>query len=551
MMCAHRSAAALLAALVLVAVALGPQSPATAGPAGAAAAANGPWNLTIFHTNDAHGAFLPEPTGGRDDRAQTGGIVALARHLARERRTAAASLLLDAGDFMTGNPICELEVDGVRGGGWQDLRELVGYDAGVLGNHEFDLGRGNARALAARSRHPLLAADLLNERGEPEVRAAPVILERGGLRVGVMGVSCASLFGVTSGTRTGGLSLRNQTEVVREQMAALAPVTDLQVLISHSGVEADRRLARELADTGLDVIVGGHSHTRLSQPENVGGVLIVQAGSHLKYLGRLDLRVEQGRVVRHAGRLIQLTVDDDAAAGGGAVTGDNAAAGEDAAAADIDPELLRLAALYESRVRQEFGRVLGTAAVDWKRRRAAESNLGNWLTDCLRRHAGADVAFLNSGGIRKDLPAGPVTMLDVLEILPFGNELVTFEATGRELRRIARRNAEAFVHDRGGGLQVSGLTYAYRKVGDHVEVQDVRVGGRPVKDDRRYKVATADYVCQKADEYFDLPPPPARAEGVAISAVVADAIRAAGTVEARVEGRMRALDEERAGRPRR
>jgi len=105
------------------------------------------WNLTIFHTNDMHGAFLPEPASWQDDRAEGGGMIALASHLADQRVSTAATLLLDAGDFMTGNPICVMAVDGVQGAGFVQMMNAIGYDVGVIGNHEFDNGRDNARLL--------------------------------------------------------------------------------------------------------------------------------------------------------------------------------------------------------------------------------------------------------------------------------------------------------------------------------------------------------------------------------------------------------------------
>lgn len=479
----------------------------------------GPYSVTIFHTNDAHGGFVPEPAQWRDDKAPVGGIVALAAHLARERRDGPPSLLLDAGDFMTGNILCDLEVDGIVGGAWQDLRNFAGYDAGVVGNHEFDQGCDNALALARRANYPIIAADILDGRGEPLLRPGPLVIERGGVRVGVIGVSCAGLFEVTSPARTGGLSLRDQERVVREQLADLLPRTDLQVLISHSGAQADVALAEKLAGSGLDVIVGGHSHTRLKEPKLAGGILVVQAGSGLKNLGRLDLAVQEGRVVRYEGRLIELTADDPTGA---------------------PPELVALAASHARRIEEEFGRTIATLVTPWRRHDVGGSNIGNWITDALRARAGADVAFLNSGSIRKDLPAGPIRLLDVKEILPFANTLVTWELTGRELLRIAEFNAKAEGgHD--SGLQMSGLTYGWRRVGDHIEVEDVRVGGRPVKAERVYRAAAADYVCLQAKEYLGCEPPQTTYVGVGVTDAVTEAIRKAGRIDAAPERRVREL----------
>jgi 2',3'-cyclic-nucleotide 2'-phosphodiesterase (5'-nucleotidase family) len=473
------------------------------------------WDLTIFHTNDMHGAFLPEPATWRDDRALVGGMIPLAWHLAEQRRTASASLLFDAGDFMTGNPICEFAEEGIYGAGLLAMMNVVGYDAGVIGNHEFDRGRANARGLAARAEFPLLAADVLAETGEYEFAHEPIIFPRGELKIGVMGVSCASLFGVTAHGNTAGLSLRDQATAVRQMIDQLDPVTDLLVLITHNGNHEDRELARALAGSGLDVIVGGHSHTRLEEPMVESGIIIVQAGHHLKELGRLDLRIEDDRVVAHAGRLIELIAEGTSAG----------------------PELTALVETYTGKLDELFGQVIGTLAVDWERQEG-ESNIGNWLTDRLRERAGAEVAFLNSGTIRKGLPAGPIRLLDVHEILPFHNMILTFELTGEQLLSILTQNARAQVNDWYGVLQVSGLRYGFREVGDHVEVEGVTIDGKPLQRNRTYLAAAPDYVVMKAERYFGLPVPESTSVGVGFTDAICEAIKEAGTIRAETDGRI-------------
>ena len=489
--------------------------------AAAAAAAVAPdWNLTIFHTNDTHSAFLSRPAAWRDDGRPIGGVAALSAHLAAERRDAAPDLLLDAGDFMTGNPVSRLVEDGVPGGAVVRMLNALHYDAGVVGNHEFDLGHADLVRLAALVEHPLLAADLRGPAGEPVFRAEPLVLERGGLRVGIIGVSCAGMSEVVTAARLGPVVLADQVAVVRAQAGTLDPDTDLIVVISHNGVDGDRALARAVADAGVDVIVGGHSHTRLVEPALEAGVVIVQAGGNLTNLGRLDLRVEDDRVVAHAGRLIDLWADDGTAP-------------------LADPVLVALAERYGARVQEEFGRVVGELATDLRRGRG-ETSIGNFLADALRTAAGADVGLINSGGIRRGLEAGPVTALDVQEVLPFGNALVVAGLTGGQLAAVVQANADGAVAGSHGILQVSGLAYAYRPAagGGAAEVTEITIGGQPLAPDRVYTVAMPDFVAQMAPVYLGLEAVAAADAGLTIDEAAVAAFAGGGPVSAAVEGRI-------------
>jgi 5'-nucleotidase/UDP-sugar diphosphatase len=485
------------------------------------ASGQGPYNLTIFHTNDTHSGLFARPADWRDDGRAVGGVVALAHYLAIERRTSAADLLVDAGDFMTGNPVCNLREDGVPGAAVARLLNALDYDAGLVGNHEFDIGFADLKLLLPRFEHPVLAADIVDLDGKPVFRADPVVLERGGVRVGIMGVSCGEMTEVVAPSRFAGLVMAPQEPLLRRQAASLDPQTDLLVVLSHNGLDEDRKLATALAGSGIDVIVGGHSHTRMRQPELVGGILIVQAGSAMTNLGRLDLRVEDDRVVGYEGRLVSLWADSLATGG------------------DLK-DLTALAAGYQEQVQREYGRELGKLAVDLRRGRG-ESELGDWLADVLREAAGADVGLINSGGIRRDLPAGTLTRLHIHEVLPFANSLVTVAMTGRELAAFADWNAAGQVGGDHGILQVSGLSYAIVTGEGNAPARaaEVTIGGRPLDLEGAYVVAMPDFVAMMAPVYLGRPNPPFTDLGQELSAVAAAAVEKAGTVTAPVGGRIR------------
>jgi 2',3'-cyclic-nucleotide 2'-phosphodiesterase (5'-nucleotidase family) len=344
------------------------------------------------------------------------------------------------------------------------------------------------------------------------------VVERGGVRVGILGVSCGGMTEVVAPSRFAGLTMAPQAPLLHEQAAALDEATDLLVVLSHNGLDEDRKLAGALAGSGIDVIVGGHSHTRMKQPELVAGILIVQAGGAMQNLGRLDLRVQDDRVVGYAGSLVSLWADS----------------------LQTDRGLSDLVGGYQAQVMAQYGQQLGTLAVDLNRGRG-ETALGDWLADVLREAAGADVALINSGGIRRDLSQGPLTALHIHEVLPFANALVTVRLSGTELTAVADWNAAAQASGDHGILQVSGITYEITPGADGgpARAGGLAVGGIPVDPKASYLVAMPDFVAMMGPVYLGCPNPPFTDLGRDLASVVADAVRRAGTVSAPVGGRIR------------
>jgi len=176
--------------------------------------------------------------------------------------------------------------------------------------------------------------------------------------------------------------------------------------------------------------------------------------------------------------------------------------------------------------------------VDWRRTSRAESNVGNWLCDRMLEAADADVALLNSGTIRTNFEPGPLTLLDIHTMLPFGNALETFEIDGAGLLHIARVNATAAETGEHGILQVAGLGYAYVGGEGGVEIIEATVGGQPIDPERVYTVACPDYVAMQSAVYLDMPRPETRIAGGSITDVIIEAIETAGTIEAAEGGRI-------------
>lgn len=468
----------------------------------------GEGTVTILHTNDLHAAFLPEPASWRDDKAPAGGFEALEATARRERASAPASIWLDAGDFMTGTPIADIDYGGAKGGAIVEFYDRAGLDGMTIGNHEFDTPLENVKRLIALARFPIFGANLRDTAGALFTGNAYRIYEVGGVRVGVIGITTDRLEGLLSADKKEKLRVEPGIETLRALVPEVDAKSDLVVVLSHEGIETDREIAE--ANPGVDMIVGGHSHTRLPEGEMVNGVLIVQAGSEGRYVGRVDLVVKDDAIVSSDVRLVPVLADSLAPL----------------------PEIADLTRGFEKQIADEYGAVIAEAPRDLGRCYYCESDLGDWLTDRMREAEHADVAFLNSGGIRQDIGAGPVTKLDIQEALPFTNTLCRFPCTGADLLAIALHNAEAEATEDHGILQVSGLTYSWYRDAEGVKIHAAYVGDRPVDPATVYSVVTVDFVAEsQAEKYLGIVPRDVESLGTTLTSLVLAETERLGRVE--------------------
>ncbi len=454
-----------------------------------------PGHLTILHTNDLHGHFLPEAAEWLPGRPAIGGMVRLeqeARSI-RAQRPRDGVLMLDGGDLLTGTPLTDIEVDGAKGGAMMRLLGAAGYDLWVVGNHDFDKGLENLIALAKASPIPMLTANVRAPDGRmllPKQRASEVI-EVGGMRVGVIGATTDGLKGLVSAKDFARLQLLKSADAVRAEVKRLDPETDLIVLLSHVGLDQDKELARWVP--GIDVIVGGHSHTRLTRAERVNDTWIVQAGSYGRSLGVVDLVVENDAVGDFRYELRDLHLDQPVTLADGSPVRE-------------DADLAAMVGGWKDDLDSYYGKVVSTAPALLGRSYHHESALGRWITDALRITAEADVTFYNGGGLRSDLPAGQVTHGTLYNCFPFANEIKVFDFTGEELNGVFLRNALAEHDEKRGFLSLSGATYRWRVVNGSPEIVDLQVGGKPLALDGRYRIATTSYIAEQWQKHFGVEP---------------------------------------------
>ncbi len=464
--------------------------------------------LTILHVNDFHGALQPTRTGA--DRPEEGGAARLAA-LVRTERTP-NTLFLAAGDLMQGTNLSNL----FAGRPVIEAFNLMGLDASAVGNHEFDSGQPALAERAAEARFLFLAANIGGE--GPWKPSA--IRKVGSLRIATFGLTTAEPPVATHPRNVKGLVFGDAVATARRMVAELRPEADLIVALTHLGVEEDEKLAA--AVPGIDVIVGGHTHTKVEQPESIGGTLVLQAFERGVFLGRLDLEVADGKVTAHRYRLLPVT-----------------------AAAGDDPAVATLVAGYVQQLGDKMNEPVGTAAVDLEGGKDAvrtrETNLGDLVADAMREASGADVALVNGGTIRAGVPAGPVTIGTIYNVLPFDNWVVSFAITGKELRE-SLETGVARVEVRDGGFpQVSGMTYTFdSQAPAGSRIRAVIVGGAPLDETRRYVLATHDFLAAGGNGYtaFAGHEPVYNDSGRWLRDVLAEWWRRRGNVSYAVDGRI-------------
>jgi len=446
--------------------------------------------VTLLYTNDFESAYDPIPAFWRDDLDHVGGIAQLATLVDRVRAEEELSFLLDAGDIFTGT-LAKL----TRGELPFELMITMDYDAMCIGNHEFEYGWWVLRDAMQRAPFPVLAANLFYKGTEIPFTQQWTILERDGFRIGVVGI-----FGTDAATalyppHLEGLEVRDPVAATRTAVARLRPEVDLLVLLTHQGKtapmqtddEADTSVHRDIeadivlagAVEGVDVLIGGHADAGQETPfiHPVTGTLICQTYGQGTRLGYLKLLVdpESGEVVGHDGRLLVVASDE------------------------LEPHSTVADKLAAYRARfPEVDEIIGRTAERLTRRYNEESALGSLFADILRDHGRTDIAFVHSGGIRADLPAGEITREDLLDAFPFIDYVTTLRMTGEQLLDVLE---QSFTLER-GVLQVSGMTAGFdlkQPIGKRVV--SVTIGDQPLKPSATYTVTTFDFLASGADLY--------------------------------------------------
>jgi len=474
--------------------------------------------LTILHWNDFHSQNLPYQVKAAlkerntDTTYLVGGSAVLASYIKKNYDSDSTTLLLCAGDDFQGSPVSTI----TKGSSQIKLLNLLTPDAFALGNHEFDYGKESLKENIKKAHFPVLAANLFD--GETDTTfAAPFILKQiGKIKVAIVGLITTDLSTLALPENIKSVQVKPASESMNALVPALKRIgADLIIAVTHEGVKEDSILAARSPD--IDVIIGGHSHTPLFTPKHVNGILIAQAGSRGRWLGKVELTVDTDKdtVLQSSGELIECR----------------------ASGINPDTTVAKVVGELEQLADKSLNEIVAELKTDWVRNGTGESNIGNWISDAMRNYAKTDIAFQNSGGIRKDVLAGTLTVRDFWEISPFGNTLLTFKVSGETLQSMLSYQVSASDEL----CQVSGLTIEYVvKEGKRI-LKKIMVGNEPLNAKKMYSVVTNNFVESQSKKYFgvEIPPSAIKQLHAADRDVLIEAARKQNSIASTLEGRIK------------
>jgi 5'-nucleotidase/UDP-sugar diphosphatase len=478
--------------------------------AGCAALPRAPLKLTVLHTNDHHGRFWPNSDGEY-------GLAARKTLIDKVRAEVAAGgghvLLLDGGDINTGVPESDLQ------DAEPDFKgmNLLGYDASAIGNHEFDKPLPVLAKQIAWSKFPMLAANIYNRATGQRMYEPYRIFERGGWRIAVMGLTTDDTHKMVLPSNIATIEFRKPAEEAAKLVPELRSKADMVIAATHmghytdgrSGVNAPGDVEMARAVKGIDLIVGGHSQNPVCMaaesrrndayrpgqpcaPDRQNGAWIVQAHEWGKYVGRADFIVDAGKVELVKYQLLPVNLKQRQAQGQPPKFYGEALA-EDAAVRDF---LKPFQDNGQARLLVPVGDAVGVFDGDRARVRSQPTNLGILIARSMMERTGADLAIMNSGGIRDSLPEGRITYRDVLKVQPFGNQISLVRLTGAELLKYLEATAKmsagagAFPHTVGVQMVIEGGA-----------LKEAKVNNQPIDPRREYRLAINNFIAGGGDGY--------------------------------------------------
>jgi 5'-nucleotidase / UDP-sugar diphosphatase len=435
--------------------------------------------LQVLTVNDFHGALIE--SGKNPGAAKLAGVI-----LAAKSKNPVGTLILSAGDMFQGTSDSNL----LGGKPVVAVMNAVGFDAMVLGNHEFDWGTGVLTRRISESAFPYLAANMLDKAtGRTAAFIRPyIILERCGVRIAIVGLATPETAYKSSAKVVAAFTFQDPAatvhsllpELARQQVDVIIALTHLAAYQDSVGTISDDAANLAAKEPALSAIVSGHSHQLIAG--KVAGIPIVQAQYSGRAVGEIALIYKKSthQVIFSTAGVMSVPVEGSQA----------------------DPVVAAIVSKARQEVAPVKNQLVGktTVSLDHNREGQESSLLGQWTTDRMRDATGADIAFQNAGGLRTGIPAGDITLGNFYEVLPFDNTLVTVDMTGAQIMKVLQHG---MFSPKIGMVQFSGIKVTWDSslpaTGRILAV--TLPDGTPLAPDRSYKVVTNDFMAAGGDKF--------------------------------------------------
>jgi 5'-nucleotidase / UDP-sugar diphosphatase len=439
--------------------------------------------ITILHSNDIHGDFLSELKEGKGKLL--GGLALLSGYINKVRQEEENVLYVISGDMVQGSLI-DAEYKGIS---TMEIMNYLSPDVVALGNHEFDYGLPHLLFLEKMANFPIVNANLYIKNYHKRLMRSHHIIKKAGLDILFTGIITEKIMDAFKLDPLIG-SFVNLEEASKEVGkicdAYKRDDIDLTVVLTHIGFESDVKLAKLLKpEWGVDLIVGGHSHTFLKKAVEENGVIIVQAGVGTDQIGRLDLIVDDdtNSIVSYKWQLMPINQD----------------------LCRPDKKLEEFINSFKDTVDKKYSIIVTRFQKALTHpQREIETELGDLFADIFAESFSCDVAFVGSGSIRINSLGPVVTLKDILSCFPYDDSLSKHEITGKQLRkifsyimRIENRDGEGECYQINGGIKA---IYDEK----NKKLIELLVKGKEVKDNLNYSILLQGFHFKNSDSYLNI-----------------------------------------------
>ena len=437
--------------------------------------------LTILHSNDLHGDFMAKEI----DKELLGGISMLSGYINKVRHEEENVLYTISGDMFRGS-IIDSEYKGMS---TIEIMNMLTPDVVTLGNHEVDYGLAHLLFIEKCAQFPIINANMYITTNGVRLFRSHIIKEIGGMKVLFIGLLTEEVLHSTKQDRLIG-SFVNVHEAVDEVgkicNAYRTEDIDFTVLLTHIGYEVDIELAKMLDPRwGVDIIIGGHSHTLLTEPTVVNNIPIVQAATGTAQIGRFDIMVDTDNNCIDSYKWQLIPIDDDYC--------------------PRDYDLEAVIERYKTETDKKYKRVLTRLADKYTHpKREEETSLGRLFSDAFKDSLGLDIMMVGSGSIRAP-EMGPIVMLeDLLQVFPYSDAVYRITVTGEQLKRMICHIL------RTGALQ--GLTEFYQYSRgfeiyfdyENQQLEKLVLDGEEIRDDKFYAVGITSFHYENLPEFLNI-----------------------------------------------